>query len=104
MNNNKWAINYPHNPQNYEKALNICYTFLKDGKLVNLNRYYTKNMMMSFGFNDFPFGTEYKDIDNQPEVKEYIAKIRNTPRNMLYDNKPPQKKAKKIIKKQAIGR
>lgn len=91
LDKNKWAINYPHNAQNYEKALNICYTVLKDGKLVNLNRYYRSNMIMTFGFGDFPFGTEYSDIDNQPEIKEFIAKIRNTPGNMLYDNKAPQK-------------
>lgn len=106
LSQNTWAINYPHNAKNYEKALNISYTFIKDGKVVNLNRYFRRNMTMEFGFNDFPFGTKYGDIDNQPEVKEFIAKVRNTPGNMLYDNKAPQKKikVKKIIKKKAGGR
>lgn len=106
LDKNKWAINYPHNSNNYEKALNICYTFLKDGKLVNLNRYYKKNMMMVFGLSDFPFGTKYSDIDNQPEVKELIVKIRNIPGNMLYDNKAPQKfiKKNKNIKNKSRGR
>lgn len=100
MNNNKWAINYPRNPENYEKALNICYTFLKDGKIVNLNRFFKQNIKMTFGISEFPFGTEVGDIDNQPEVKELIAQIRNTPGNTLYSNQPPKKyvKVKKIIK------
>ncbi|MCM1324038.1 MAG: hypothetical protein NC218_07740 [Acetobacter sp.] len=100
LTNNKWAINYPRNPENYERALNICYTFVKDGKLINLNRYFKQHIEMELGINDFPYGTKYNDIDNQPEVKEAITKIRNKPGNLLYDNKPQKKviKVKKIIK------
>lgn len=93
---NKWAVNYPCNAKNYEKALDICYTFIKDGKLVNLNRYFKNGMSISYGIGSFPFGTQYEDIDNQPEVKMLIEEIRNTSKNK-FDNKTATKMVNKVI-------
>lgn len=84
MTNNPWAVHLPRNEKNYEKALDICYTFIKDGKIVNLNMFFKRNQMMTTSvLDDLPWGTEYKDIDNQPKIKELIAEYRAVPGSML---------------------
>ena len=49
------------NPFLYKSCLDVCYTHIKDGKLVNFNFFY------NIGNN-----TPIKDVEIQPQVEEFI--------------------------------
>lgn len=53
------------NPKAYEKALDGCYTFIKDGKLVNLNFFYKSSGKAPL-----------LDVEPQPEIKAYLQEMR----------------------------
>lgn len=84
LDKNKWAVHYPRNNKNYQKVIDDCYTFLKDGKLVNLNIFYKGGLSCSLGNDDIPWNIPYQDFDNQPKIKDIIAKERAKPGSLLY--------------------
>lgn len=53
-----------NNPEEYQKSLNVCYTFVMDGKLVNLN-YFNNNRI-----NDLELTSFVKDAIKKAQITE----------------------------------
>lgn len=97
---NEWAVYYPRHEKNYQKVLDDCYTFLKDGKLINLNIFYKEGLFFSLGQGDLPRGIRYRDFDNQPEIKHMIAMTRQKSKKIqLFPPKKRTKIVRKIVRK-----